>query len=211
MPTCCAARTCRTTSSKPAAWSCMQELRAIEDEPGQKVMLELRRRHYPDPWGRPSQARRRRSKRSASHEIRDFYTSATGPTARSWASPGAIDWPQLRDQVGELFGDWQPLDAPNLPLGERMRASRTLAARIESDANRHRLRQHSVSPSRLFSGLGRRRRAQRRHELAAVHRSPREARPVLQRLRLATTRCAIGAACCAMPAPPPSARRKRST
>ena len=27
----------------------------IEDEPGHKAMLELRRRHYPDPWGRPSE------------------------------------------------------------------------------------------------------------------------------------------------------------
>ena len=33
----------------------LQELRAVEDEPAQKVMLELRRRHYPDPWGRPAQ------------------------------------------------------------------------------------------------------------------------------------------------------------
>ena len=32
----------------------LQELRAVEDEPSQKVMVELRRRHYPDPWGRPA-------------------------------------------------------------------------------------------------------------------------------------------------------------
>ena len=31
----------------------LQELRAVEDEPAQKVMIELRRRHYPEPWGRP--------------------------------------------------------------------------------------------------------------------------------------------------------------
>ena len=33
----------------------IQEWRAVEDEPAEKVMVELRRRHYPDPWGRPSQ------------------------------------------------------------------------------------------------------------------------------------------------------------
>ena len=36
----------------------LQELRAIEDEPGQKVMLELRRHQYPDPWGRSSHGER---------------------------------------------------------------------------------------------------------------------------------------------------------
>ena len=33
----------------------LQELRAVEDEPAQKVMIELRRRHYPEPWGRLGQ------------------------------------------------------------------------------------------------------------------------------------------------------------
>ena len=35
----------------------LQELRAVEDEPAQKVMMELRRRHYGEPWGRSAQGR----------------------------------------------------------------------------------------------------------------------------------------------------------
>ena len=34
--------------------TCLQELRAIDDEPSHKLMIELRRRQYPDPWGRSS-------------------------------------------------------------------------------------------------------------------------------------------------------------
>ncbi|MBX6313247.1 MAG: insulinase family protein, partial [Isosphaeraceae bacterium] len=30
----------------------LQSLQSLEDDPGSKVMYELRRRHFPDPWGR---------------------------------------------------------------------------------------------------------------------------------------------------------------
>ena len=32
----------------------LQNLRSLEDDPGSKVIYELRRRHFPDPWGRPA-------------------------------------------------------------------------------------------------------------------------------------------------------------
>ena len=34
--------------------ACLQELRSIDDEPSHKLMIELRQRRYPDPWGRSS-------------------------------------------------------------------------------------------------------------------------------------------------------------
>src|SRR6478736_507467 len=34
--------------------ACLQELRAIDDEPSHKLMIELRQQRYPDPWGRTS-------------------------------------------------------------------------------------------------------------------------------------------------------------
>ena len=51
----------------------------------------------------------------------------------------------------------------------------------------------------------------RRHELAAVHRGPREARPVLHRAAPRCKRSSPAPACCATPARPPSGPRKRST
>ena len=32
----------------------LQNLQSLEDDPGSKVIYELRKRHFPDPWGRPS-------------------------------------------------------------------------------------------------------------------------------------------------------------
>ncbi len=68
--------------------TCLQELRAIDDEPSHKLMIELRRRRYPDPWGRSSHGDeavaaggddRRRSRISR--------RSTIGRAARSWPSP----------------------------------------------------------------------------------------------------------------------------
>ena len=39
---------------EPIRRLCLQNLRSLEDDPGSKVIYELRRRHFPDPWGRPS-------------------------------------------------------------------------------------------------------------------------------------------------------------
>ena len=100
-----------------------QELRAIEDEPGQKVMLELRRRHYPDPWGRPSQGQMQALQNIELDEIRRYYQSLYRPNGTILGVAGRIDWNQLQQQVGEWFGDWQPLEAappkPGPPLASR--------------------------------------------------------------------------------------------
>ena len=32
----------------------LQSLQSLDDDPGTKVIYELRRRHFPDPWGRPA-------------------------------------------------------------------------------------------------------------------------------------------------------------
>src|SRR5271165_927488 len=39
---------------EPIRALCLQNLRSLEDDPGTKVIYELRRRHFPEPWGRPS-------------------------------------------------------------------------------------------------------------------------------------------------------------
>ncbi len=90
----------------------MQELRAIEDEPAQKVMLELRRRHYPDPWGRPSQGSTAALAAITAADIRDFHARTYGPRGTIVGVAGRIDWPRLKDEIGRLFGDWRPLAPP---------------------------------------------------------------------------------------------------
>jgi predicted Zn-dependent peptidase len=86
----------------------LQELQAVEDEPAQKVMLELRRRHYPMPWGRPAQGDREAVESITAEEIRDYYRLRYRPQGAILGVAGRIEWEALRDYVGKLFGDWTP-------------------------------------------------------------------------------------------------------
>ncbi len=95
----------------------IQELRAIEDEPGHKVMLELRRRHYPDPLGRPSEGTMPSLEAIGIEDIRRQYTDYYRPNGVIIGVAGRIDWKQMVDLVGGLFGDWQPRQRGDVPLG----------------------------------------------------------------------------------------------
>jgi len=93
---------------------CFQEVRSIEDDLQQKTMMELRRRYYPDPFGRSCQGTVESIESISIDDIRQFFESTYGPTETILSVAGNVDWPRLRDRVGELFGDWQPREIPEL-------------------------------------------------------------------------------------------------
>ena len=92
----------------------LQELAAVEDEPSQKVMLELRRRHLPDPWGRPSQGQREALEAVKIEEIKQFFARQFRPNGTILGVAGRIDWPELKEQVGKLFADWPEQPIPSI-------------------------------------------------------------------------------------------------
>ena len=160
----------------------LQELRAVEDEPGQKVMIELRRRHYPEPWGLPAQGdeavdrgdgHRRHSPALPPLLSAQRHDSRRRRPSRLAATEGRGGRTARRLARRRRRSDRR--DALPLPL-------RALAARFAANANRRGLRERSLPPSRLLSGVRGGGRVERRHERPAVHRSPRAPRPVLQRL-----------------------------
>lgn len=87
---------------------CLQEIRGIEDEPAHKLMAELRKRHYPDPWGRSSHGTESTLMELGLDDIREFHTRHYGPQGAILAVAGRFDWNELELEVGRLFGDWQP-------------------------------------------------------------------------------------------------------
>jgi predicted Zn-dependent peptidase len=93
----------------------VQEVRAIEDEPAQKVMVELRRRQYPDPWGRSSQGELPALRSITIDEIRDFHARTYAPNGTILGVAGRIDWARLKDEVGRLFADWKPAKLTDQP------------------------------------------------------------------------------------------------
>ena len=100
----------------------IQNLQSLEDDSGSKVMLELRRRHFPDPWGRPSPGTIADVERITPDALRDFHRAHYQPKGAILAVAGALDWDRLKDEVGRMFEGWQGTDRAALastPTGPR--------------------------------------------------------------------------------------------
>ena len=101
---------------------CLQELYGIEDEPNHKLLNELRRRHYPDPWGRVSQGNEQGLMQATHDQVAEFFRQHYRADGAILAVAGKFDWKQLKEDVAALFGDWtneEPLVEPkeSAPLG----------------------------------------------------------------------------------------------
>jgi predicted Zn-dependent peptidase len=84
----------------------LQELRAVEDEPAQKLMIELRRRHYSEPWGRSAQGDQKAIEATTIADIRAHFQRCYRPNGAILGVAGRVDWERLKPLVGELLGDW---------------------------------------------------------------------------------------------------------
>ncbi len=94
----------------------LQNLQGLEDDPGSKVIYELRRRHFPDPWGRPSPGTPEGVQKATPDDLRAFHRSHYRPNGSILAVAGAIDWPALKESVGRLFGDWEARPEPTVTI-----------------------------------------------------------------------------------------------
>jgi predicted Zn-dependent peptidase len=99
---------------EPIRALCLQNLRSLEDDPGTKVIYELRRRHFPDPWGRPSPGTTEGVAALTPDDLRQFLQVMYRPNGAILGVAGAIEWERLRDAVGRLFGDWKPRLEPRV-------------------------------------------------------------------------------------------------
>ncbi len=102
---------------EPARQVVLQELAAIEDEPGQKLMQELRKHHYPDPWGRTSHGTEAGLKKLSLTHIREHYARNYQPNGTILGVAGNFDWEALKAHVGSLFDDWKPLAPQSIVAG----------------------------------------------------------------------------------------------
>ncbi len=95
---------------------CLQNLRSLEDDPSSKVIHELRRRHFPDPLGRPLPGNTEGVTGLTPDDLRRFWEATYRPNGAILGVAGAIDWPRLRDTVDRLFGEWKPRPEPRIHL-----------------------------------------------------------------------------------------------
>lgn len=89
---------------------CLQEISAAEDEPSQLLLNELRRRAYPEPWGRPSHGTVEGIENCAWEDVQQHFSQSYRPNGCILGVAGLFDWDQLVEQVETLFGDWPTVD-----------------------------------------------------------------------------------------------------
>jgi predicted Zn-dependent peptidase len=97
----------------------LQDLQGLEDEPRQKVLIELRRRHYPAPLGQDRRGTREGIESLNAEIIRAHYRRLFGPRGTILSIAGNVEWGRLRDEVERLFGDWQGSAEPGIKLGKQ--------------------------------------------------------------------------------------------
>lgn len=110
----------------------LQELQAIEDEPSQKTMLELRKCEFPDAWGRNSHGTIEAVETITLSDVQRFHADLMRPNGMIIGVAGRIDWPRLKDRVGELFGDWTNGAARPEPPSKQRKA---LVSHISHESN----------------------------------------------------------------------------
>jgi predicted Zn-dependent peptidase len=94
----------------------LQDLSSLEDEPRQKVLIELRRRHYPMPLGQDRRGTREGIEGLTPAVIRKHYERYFQPRGTILSVAGNVEWGPLLDLVGELLGDWPAGKEPVLRL-----------------------------------------------------------------------------------------------
>ncbi len=94
-------------------------LRAVEDEPRQKVIIELRRRCYDDPWGRPTDGALSDLPRISLSAVRALYERGVRPNGAILGIAGNVDFDAVRDTVGAALGDWEPGEEVPVERGGR--------------------------------------------------------------------------------------------
>jgi predicted Zn-dependent peptidase len=95
-----------------------QALTALEDEPRQKIMIELRRRCYSAPWGLPTEGDLSDLPALTADSVRAHYERCFRPNDAILVA-GKVDFQEVRDLTKEVFGGWRSKPAPGFNAGPR--------------------------------------------------------------------------------------------
>ena len=89
-----------------------QSLRAVEDEPQQKIIPELRRRCYEAPWGLPPDGTLADLPLISAESVREHYDRCVRPNGTILAIAGNVDYEEIKAKVQECFGEWTTKPEP---------------------------------------------------------------------------------------------------
>jgi predicted Zn-dependent peptidase len=93
---------------------CLQELRAIDDDLAQKLMIELRQQRYADPFGRASFGSVATLEKITLADVERHFSTYYRPGNAILSIAGNVDWHRLCNAVEQLFGGWRPGKLPSI-------------------------------------------------------------------------------------------------
>lgn len=94
---------------------CLQDLRALDDEPSHRCFSELKRFRFPLPFGRISQGTVRGIEAIEHGDILKFFGKQYTPKGSILAIAGKFDWSEICDLVEAEMGGWQGESLASLP------------------------------------------------------------------------------------------------
>jgi predicted Zn-dependent peptidase len=109
----------------------IQDIQALEDEPQARVMVELRKRHFPEPLDRDVRGTVEGVQNLTIDALRKQHARLFHPKECVLAVAGDIQWAELKDKVGQLFGDWEAKDLPKMTVGTTPGKSEHITKDIE--------------------------------------------------------------------------------
>jgi predicted Zn-dependent peptidase len=95
----------------------LQDLRALEDEPASRLMVELRRKLYPWPLCNDHRGTLEGLQAVTREDLLNHHQRYFRPSGTILSVAGSFDFDTLRDQVERLFGDWGGTADPMPPCG----------------------------------------------------------------------------------------------
>ncbi len=116
---------------KPSRDLALQTLDALEDEPQQKTFIALRQRHYQSPLNRPTMGQKADLEALTAEQVRQYQQQVFVPQGAILSFAGQFDWEALKEQVGQLLGDWDGQSSDLQLVGEPLRGYE----HITSDSN----------------------------------------------------------------------------
>lgn len=91
-----------------------QGLLGIEDEPQRKVFIELRKRCYDSPWGRPTDGTLEELPNIQHAGVVEFHRAHVRPNGTLIGVAGNVDPEEIRDCIERHFGDWERGPEPHV-------------------------------------------------------------------------------------------------
>jgi predicted Zn-dependent peptidase len=112
----------------------LQAIAGIDDEPRQKLMIKLRERYFPWPFGRSSMGDAEQLRAMTIEQAKADHVMRYHPRGAILSFAGNVNFKQLKDEVAKHFGAW---DGSEVPISAQKPAANGVAHEQQESEQTH--------------------------------------------------------------------------